>query len=290
VAGTSETDPAGTRPAGDDDGVHLLVVATTEVPGAAMRDEVERHAGDRNATVHVVAPALTEGAFKHTMGDIDEAQQNAADRLESSLEELRSSGAHVTGTIGDSDPVLAIEDALQTFPADEILIVTHAEDDAGWLEGDLFERAKEKFEPPLTHAVVAGGGGRAGVEDIEHRGRGAEPADEREADPESRNLPPFSGRDLFGLLVAIVGTLVLGVLAATCDSGAGEAVEHGGGTSSKCVASLLIAVGVALINAAHIVGLFLFESVRYRGGFARMFAILSLVLTPLAIIASLLIR
>jgi hypothetical protein len=47
---------------------------------------------------------------------------------------------------------------------------------------------------------------------------------------------------------------------------------------------------VGLINAAHIVGLFLFESVGYRGFFARMFAILSLVLTPVAIIVSLLIH
>lgn len=103
-----------------------------------------------------------------------------------------------------------------------------------------------------------------------------------------RNLPPFDRSQLLGLTVAIVGTLILGVLAATCDSGPGTEVEHGGGTSGECTARLLIAVGVALINAAHIVGLFLFESVGYRGFFARMFATLSLVLTPLAIVVSLL--
>jgi hypothetical protein len=104
-----------------------------------------------------------------------------------------------------------------------------------------------------------------------------------------RNLPPFESKDLLGLVVAIVGTLILGVLAATCDSGPGAEIEHGGGTSTECLARILIAVGVALINAAHIVGLFLFESVGYRGFFARMFAILSLVLTPVAIVVSLLI-
>ena len=104
-----------------------------------------------------------------------------------------------------------------------------------------------------------------------------------------RNLPPFERSQLLGLLVAIVGTLILGVIAATCDSGGGNELEHGGGSSGECTAVLLIAVGVALINAAHIVGLFLFESVGYRGFFARMFATLSLVLTPLGIIASLLI-
>jgi hypothetical protein len=284
---SSERQDAGPapRPGGEDD-FHLLVVATTDVPARALRDEVDRHVGDRPARVHVLAPAVTEGPLQHVMGDVDDARAKADERLSPSLDELRSSGAEVTGSVGDSDPVLAIEDALQTFPADEILIVTGGDDGSRWLEGDLFDRARRKFEPPMTHAVVDEA---HGVDDVEQRGRGAESPDEAEADPDSRNLPPFATRDLLGLLVAIIGTLVLGVLAATCDSGGGNELEHGGGTSSECTAVLLIAVGVALINAAHIVGLFLFQSVRYRGGWAKMFATLSLALTPLGIIASLLI-
>jgi hypothetical protein len=285
----SQPEPAGTRPAQGSRDSHFLVVATTDVPGPELRREVEHHAG-REAKIHVVAPAITQGPLKHVMGDVDEAKQSADERLDSLLQELRSSGAEVTGVIGDSDPVLAIEDALQTFPADEILIVTRAGEGSRWLEEDLFERAKEKFEPPLTHVEVGGDTGDSAVEDVERRGRGAETPDEEEVGSESGNLPPFATRDLIGLVIAIVGTLVLGVLAATCDSGPGESIEHGGGTSPECTARILIAVGVALINAAHIVGLFLFQSVRYRGGWARMFAILSLVLTPVAIVASLLIQ
>jgi hypothetical protein len=281
----SQRDPAGPAPpAGDASAFHLLVVATTEVPADELRSEV----GDRDARIHLVAPAMTESPFQHAMGDVDDARHAADERLEPMVEGLRSGNGDITAAVGDSDPVVAIEDALQTFPADEILIVTRGGGDEGWLEGDLFERARRKFEPPLTHAVVAGAGAGA-VEDVEHRGRGAEPPDEHETDPRSGNLPPFSTRDLLGLLVAIVGTIVLGILAATCDSGGGNELEHGGGTSSECTVVLLIALGVALINAAHIVGLFLFQSVRYRGGWAKMFATLSLVLTPLGIVASLLI-
>ena len=289
MAGTSQTDPSGTGPPDEGDGFHLLVVTTTDVPGERLREQVERHAEGRDPAIHVVAPAVTEGPFKHVMGDVGEAKQSAGERLDASLDELRSSGGEVTGTIGDADPLVAIEDALQTYPADEILIVTHTGDGSRWLEGDLFERAKEKFEPPLTHVTVEGASGDAGVSEVEHRGRGAEPPDEDEVDPTSGNIPPFTARDLFGLVVAIVGTLVLGALAATCESGGGDAIEHGSGTSAECSARILIAVGVALINAAHVVGLFLFQGLRYRGGWARLFAILSLVLTPVAIVASLLI-
>ncbi len=49
-------------------------------------------------------------------------------------------------------------------------------------------------------------------------------------------------------------------------------------------AAILIAIGIALVNMAHVVGLTLMESVRYRGGFAKLFRTLSLVGTPLAVL------
>ncbi len=54
-------------------------------------------------------------------------------------------------------------------------------------------------------------------------------------------------------------------------------------------AAIGIAIGVALVNMAQVVGLVLFESVRYRGGFAKLLRTLSLVGTPLAVLANLLI-
>ena len=101
----------------------------------------------------------------------------------------------------------------------------------------------------------------------------------------TRNLPPFEKRDLAGLVVAILGTLVLVAIAAT-----GSKVEEGSGSDPSSGALIAIAVGVALINAAHVIGILLFESVGYRGFFARLFSILSLVLTPVAIVVCLLIR
>ena len=44
--------------------------------------------------------------------------------------------------------------------------------------------------------------------------------------------------------------------------------------------------GIALVNMAHVVGLTLMESVRYRGGFAKLFRYLSLIGTQLAVVAN----
>ncbi len=56
--------------------------------------------------------------------------------------------------VGDSDPVQAIEDALRTFPADEVVVITHASDDASWLEADAGAAARERFGIPVTQLTA----------------------------------------------------------------------------------------------------------------------------------------
>jgi hypothetical protein len=109
-------------------------------------------------------------------------------------------------------------------------------------------------------------------------------ADRTKAEPEwrpSRNLPPFTRTDLLGIAVAVVGTLALILLAAgTADSDA----EVNGLVSAG---RILLAVGAILINLAHVVGILFFESVNYHGFFQRLFARMSLIGTPIAVLASL---
>ena len=98
----------------------------------------------------------------------------------------------------------------------------------------------------------------------------------------SENLPPLTKRDIAGLVVAILGTIALILLAVTtADSDSGDI----GGLAA---ARLLIATFVTLINLAHIVGIFLFESVNYHGVFERFFSKMSLIGTPIALVISLL--
>jgi hypothetical protein len=60
----------------------------------------------------------------------------------------------VRGEVGDAEPLQAIEDALRTFGADEIVLSTHPEGRSHWLEQGLVEEARRRFALPITHIVV----------------------------------------------------------------------------------------------------------------------------------------
>jgi hypothetical protein len=257
----------------------VLVIVTDELSGRDVIDELRRHLRDEGPSeVMVIAPAVEKTAFRHALGDVDSATAEARQRLDASLAELRGAGISAMGEVGDSDPLTAAKDALQRYPADEVLIVAHAEDQARWFEDGLFERAQEVLYPALRMvAVRRESDGEPHLARIEEAGPGRK-VHEKELEL-SPNLPRFTRGDLAGILMAIVGTITAIVLAAT-----GPGSESAGGA-----AQILIAMGVALINMAHVVGLLLLESVDYHGGWQRFFRNLSLTATPLAILVNALI-
>lgn len=72
--------------------------------------------------VLVVAPALN-GRLGHSANDDRLAREVAESRLYIFLSRLEAADFVVEGMIGDADPVLAAEDALRLFPADEVVVV-----------------------------------------------------------------------------------------------------------------------------------------------------------------------
>jgi hypothetical protein len=131
----------------------ILVVANETVGGETLRNCIREHAAGHRAEVLVVSPALNS-PLKHWTSDDDEARVAAAERLNSSLVRLRAAGIDADGEIGDGEPLQAIEDALRTFGADEIVISTHPEGRSNWLERGVVDRARERFVVPITHVVV----------------------------------------------------------------------------------------------------------------------------------------
>ena len=131
----------------------ILVVANETVGGPELLAQIREAAGDRRAMVLVVAPALNS-PLKTLTSDEDEARRQAQTRLDASVASLRAVGLDAQGQVGDSDPVQAIEDALRTFQPDELVISTHPHGRSQWLERGVVERARERFELPLTHVVV----------------------------------------------------------------------------------------------------------------------------------------
>ncbi|HEU4392566.1 MAG TPA: hypothetical protein VFR04_02890 [Solirubrobacterales bacterium] len=259
----------------------LLAIVTDTLVGAEPAEEVRRQGNGGGVEVRVVVPAVEANAFRHTLGDIDEPKREAEERLRSSLEALRRAGVSASGYVGDPDPVQAAQDALLEQPADEVLIFEHTEGQARWFEDGLFEKARETLEPPLRMVVIDADEDATHVVEVESVGAGTTPPDHGD-EIGSAYFPGLSRSDLAGMTIGVVGTIVTIVLAAAVASGPGP--EAGW----KAVA-IGIAIFTALINMAHVVGLTLFESVHYRGGFAKFFRTLALVGTSGAMLANLLI-
>ena len=147
--------PPATAPShrGADDERRVLVIANETVAGVSLRSQIRTATGGYRSQVLVVCPALNS-PLKHWTSDEDEARAVAQERLDRSLSELADLGIDARGEVGDPDPLLAIEDALRTFGADEIIISTHPEGRSNWLERGVVSGARERFAVPITHVVV----------------------------------------------------------------------------------------------------------------------------------------
>jgi nucleotide-binding universal stress UspA family protein len=101
----------------------------------------------------VVVPALNT-PLRHWVSDDDGARAAAQQRLAASLARLQEQGIDARGEVGDGDPLQAMEDALRTFGAHEIVISTHPEGRSHWLERNVVSAARDRFDAPITHVVV----------------------------------------------------------------------------------------------------------------------------------------
>src|SRR5439155_22164231 len=79
---------------------------------------------------------------------------DAHDRLGPTLELLHQVGIEAVGQVMDPDPFTAVQNALQFYPADEIVISTFPETRSGWLRSDLIQRVKDSTSKPVDHVVV----------------------------------------------------------------------------------------------------------------------------------------
>jgi hypothetical protein len=131
----------------------ILVVANETVGGGTLRETLREKSEGARAEVLVVVPALNS-PLRHWVSDDDGARAAAQQRLDASLARLAADGISARGEVGDGEPLQALEDALRTFGADEIVISTHPEGRSHWLEQGLVTKARERFSVPITHVVV----------------------------------------------------------------------------------------------------------------------------------------
>jgi hypothetical protein len=139
--------PRGTR--------HVLVVANETLAGEELTDRIT-HGDSRSVEVDVLAPVLTSH-LHYAMSDIDTELANARTRLQRSLVWAREHGIAARGEVGDPNPMIALEDELRDFGADEVIVVTHRREQETWQERGELERLRGELEVPVTHVAVGTG-------------------------------------------------------------------------------------------------------------------------------------
>jgi hypothetical protein len=130
----------------------LLVVADSQCSEAAVCDEiVARLAGA--VAVHLVVPVRV--SHLHFMADDESAEHEEADQsMRIAVDLLQQHGIATTGSVGSDKPLESMADALASFAATQVLLVTPPEEDSYWLERGLLEKARRLTVVPTTQVVV----------------------------------------------------------------------------------------------------------------------------------------
>ena len=133
---------------------HVLVVAHQTAATPALLDAVRERAARGPTTFHLVVPRHPHGLHK-VLDPEDASEEEARVALEAALPALtEAAGSEVTGSIGDPEPLMAIQDAVNLGGYTEIIISTLPLGISRWLKLDLVSKARG-LGLPVTH-VAAG--------------------------------------------------------------------------------------------------------------------------------------
>jgi hypothetical protein len=130
----------------------LLVLTPEPVDGNLLRatlgDDVE------GAEVLVVSPATNQSKLAFWVSDPDQAIAEAETAQEETVERLEEEGVDAAGDTGESEPALALQDALATFPADRIVVFSHPEGERDYREDKGIAELEGRYGIPVTHAEI----------------------------------------------------------------------------------------------------------------------------------------
>jgi hypothetical protein len=131
----------------------LLVLATDPVDADDLRGALPGESLD-GAEVLVVSPAVNESAVAFWVSDSDEAIVEAESTAEETANALAAAGARARAETGESDPLLALQDALATFAADRVVVFARGDEESQrYREDDLLGEAQRRFGVPVAEVT-----------------------------------------------------------------------------------------------------------------------------------------
>jgi hypothetical protein len=132
--------------------VKLLVLATDPVSADDVREALPE-ADLEGAEVLVVSPAVNESPVAFWVSDSDEAIADAESTAQQTAQALRERGVEARATTGDSEPLVALQDALATYQADRVLVFARGDEGARYREDDVLGDAQRRFGVPVTEVA-----------------------------------------------------------------------------------------------------------------------------------------
>jgi hypothetical protein len=134
----------------------VLVVAHQTAATAPLLEAVRERAQRGPVSFHLVVPRQPHGLHK-LLDPEDYGQEEAQRVLADALPKLSSAAGHdVTGSLGDPEPLMAIQDAVNLDDYDEIIISTLPLGVSRWLKLDLISKTRG-LGLPVTHVLAPGG-------------------------------------------------------------------------------------------------------------------------------------
>lgn len=134
----------------------LLVLTSEPITARQLRAAVTGDVDPKEAEVMVVAPALQESPLKFWLSDADDAIARAEEVRRETVQQLGEEGVPASGDTGESDPLRAMEDALQTFKADRIVVFTHGDSEQRYREDVDEQEIQNRFGIPVDRASLSG--------------------------------------------------------------------------------------------------------------------------------------
>ena len=132
---------------------HVLVVAHQTAATPGLLDAVRSRAARGPVTFHLVVPQQAHGMHK-VVDPQDAGADEAHQVLDAALPKLSdAAGQEVTGSVGDAEPLMAIQDAVNLGNYDEIIISTLPLGISRWVKLDLISKARG-LGLPVTHVAA----------------------------------------------------------------------------------------------------------------------------------------
>jgi hypothetical protein len=122
---------------------NILVVANVTATSGELIEALKAQVQKGPAEFTLIVPATPFGG----------GREAAREKLNDALEQLRAAGVEATGSVGDSDPLIAVTEAWDPKAYDEIIVSTLPMRVSKWLHAGLPERIGKLTGCQVTHVV-----------------------------------------------------------------------------------------------------------------------------------------